>query len=134
MATSVTNVQITVGRTLTATETAQATLWIEDARAIISLGRDGRSIVDLDGLDQTTLDMVVREAVASRVKRPDDASQVSVQVDDAQVSRRYESGTGQIEITDRWWDMLFPTTSRGAFTISAVPRHVHHHHGYPHAW
>ena len=100
MATDWFEVQTTVGRTLTTQEQQQAELWIGQARTIISRGPDGRSPMDLDSLDQQVLDMVVTEAVADRVKHPDDATQVDVSVDDGRVSRRYESGSGQIRIRD----------------------------------
>ncbi len=110
------DVQITLGRTLTTPQQQQAEAWIVQARIIIATAAALRATT-IDALDQGTLDMVVTEAVASRLKRPDDATQVSVSVDDAQVSRRYESSTGQIEITGAWWDLLFPSTSGRAFTI-----------------
>lgn len=116
------DVRIEVGRALTDAELAQATLWIESTRTIISHGRDGRSQIDLTALDQATLDMVVREAVADRIKHPDAAKQVSISVDDAQVSRTYEASSGRIAILDEWWDMLFPKQSTGAFTIDMRPR------------
>lgn len=119
---TVNDVQVEVGRTLTATERAQAELWIESAKTIISHGRDGRSQIDLTALDQPTLDMVIREAVADRIKHPDAAKQVSISVDDAQVSRTYEASSGRIIILDEWWDMLFPKQSTGAFTIDMRPR------------
>ena len=107
-----TDVQTTLGRPLTDAQKEQADAWIEQARTIIR-GRLG----DLDLLDQPTLDMVVTEAVADRTKRPDSATQVTVQVDDGQVSKRYESSAGQIHILDEWWALLSPKTSGGAFTI-----------------
>ena len=130
MAISWYEVQTTVGRTLTTLEQHQAELWIGQARTIISRGPDGRSPIDLDSLDQHVLDMVVTEAVADRVKHPDSATQVDVSVDDGRVSRRYESGSGQIRIRDEWWALLEPNPkpSRGAFTIrSSAP-------GCRHAW
>ena len=129
MATDWFEVQTTVGRTLTTQEQQQAELWIGQARTIISRGPDGRSPMDLDSLDQQVLDMVVTEAVADRVKHPDDATQVDVSVDDGRVSRRYESGSGQIRIRDEWWAMLEPDPKRssGAFTIRSVPAPNYRH-------
>ena len=124
-------VQATVGRILTTLEQQQAELWIGQARTIISRGPDGRSPLDLDSLDQQVLDMVVTEAVADRVKHPDDTTEVSVRVDDGQVTRRRESATGQIRIRDEWWALLEPDPkpSRGAFTIHSAPAS-----GYRNAW
>ena len=46
---------------------------------------------------------------------------MDVAVDDARVSRRYESSTGQITILPQWWDLLTPVdaaSSDGAFTVT----------------
>ncbi|MGC4151502.1 MAG: hypothetical protein QM628_00290 [Propionicimonas sp.] len=123
---TVNEIQTEVGRTLDSFEVAQATLWIESTRTVISHGRDGRSHIDLDSLDQATLEMVIREAVADRIKHPDAAKQVSISVDDGQVSRTYEASSGRIQIRDEWWDMLLPTKTAGAFTIDMRPRRRGH--------
>lgn len=117
MAVTVDDVQTTVGRALTQAERDQAAQWITDALVIISHGPDGRGSIDTSTLDGPTLDLVVREAVAARIKRPDSATQVSVSVDDAQVSRTYASGTGQIEILPIWWGWLLPDLTSGAFSV-----------------
>ena len=98
---------------------AQWDLWIADAETIIGDWAAERGLA-LSDLDQTALGYVVREAVAARVRRPDDATQVDVSVDDGRVSRRYSSGPGQIEIRPEWWAMLTPVAARGssgAFSI-----------------
>lgn len=128
MAVSDFEVQTSLGRPLTPAEVEQARLWIGDARTIISHGPEGHSTIDLSTLDEETLDMVVREAVANRLKRPDSATQVSVSVDDGQVSRTYESSTGQLEILPWMWNMLLPAESGAAFTIgTAHLKRVHRH-------
>ena len=99
---------------------SQWQLWIEDAELLITRWAAERGLALAD-LDQAVVAYVVREAVAARVKRPDDATQVDVAVDDARVSRRYSSSTGQIEIRPEWWAMLEPVTSTAsasAFSIS----------------
>lgn len=105
-------VQATLGRPLTSDEITQVELWIEDTRTIIAA-----RLGDLTLLDQTVLGMVVREAVANRIKRPDSLTQVSISVDDAQESRTYQTGSGQIDILAEWWAMLAPAVSVGAFTV-----------------
>ena len=117
MATTWIDVQNTLGRTLTTAQQVQAETWIGQARILIK----NRAIAEgttIDGLDQETVAMVVTEAVADRFRKPDDATQVTVQVDDAQVQRRYESSTGQIRIREEWWALLFPTN---AGTAGSVP-------------
>lgn len=110
------DVQVTLGRTFDTAQILQVSAWIEQARIIIG-ARATREGTTLDALDQTILDMVVTEAVAARVKKPDDATQVQVQVDEASVNRTYESSTGQIEILVQWWELLFPATTPVAFSI-----------------
>lgn len=126
------DVQVTLGRTLTHQQHAQAAKWIGQASAIIA-ARATQQGLTLADLDQQLLDLVVTEAVANRLKRPDDATQVTVQHDDTQVSRRYESSTGQIEILDEWWALLFPATAGagGAFSITPAYQPDHHRHLHP---
>ena len=97
-------------------ERLQWDMWIRDARLEISAGPSGSATVDLDGLDQDRLDRVVRDAVAARVRRPDDATQVTVSVDDASTSKIYSSSTGTIFIRPEWWRFLGLASSSGAFS------------------
>lgn len=106
------DVATTLGRSsVTSLEFAQWAMWIDGARLLIR-----NRLGDLSALDQDVLDYVVVEAVALRAKRPDAASQMTVSVDDASVTKRYESGTGQIQILDEWWELLRPSESSGAFS------------------
>lgn len=113
-------IAITLGRPLTDAESAQATLWLAQARALIK-GRLG----DLAVLDQDVLAMVLVEAVANRLKQPDALSSTSkqVSVDDAsvQTSASYSKSSGAVDILDWMWDLLTPATqSRGAFAVEPV--------------
>src|SRR6185312_12283861 len=65
-------------------------MWIDDALMLIN-ARKTELAVTTD-LDANTLDYVVREAVAAHVRRPDDATQVTVSVDDGSMSKTYRSG------------------------------------------
>lgn len=127
MAVTVAQVQTTVGRALTSEEEAQVALWLDDAAVVISHGPDGKSSIDLSTLDQPTLDLVIREAVADRVKHPDAASKVSISVDDAQTTREYVASSGQLRIRDEWWAMLLPSTQGETFSIPLAYRSHHHH-------
>ena len=127
MAVTVEQVQTTVGRSLTSAEIDQVTLWIADAAVVISHGPDGKSSIDLSTLDSATLDLVIREAVADRVKHPDAASRVSVFVDDAQTTREYVASSGQLRIREEWWAMLLPSTQGEAFSVPLAYRAPHHH-------
>lgn len=111
------NIAVELGRTApdpASTEYAQWELWIADALFLI-----GRRLGDVTLLDQPTLDYVVRQAVAAHVRKPDDATQVAVTVDDGSVSRTYRSSRGRVEIIDDWWNLLAPTdTTSKAFSIT----------------
>lgn len=87
-------------------------MWIDDALLLI-----GARLGDIAELDQAKLDYVVREAVVQHIRHPDDATQVSVSVDDATSSRTYRSGRGRVTILDEWWDLLAPVEQGGAFVL-----------------
>lgn len=95
---------------------------IDDAYMLIESRADELDI-DVSTISEMKLDYVVREAVAAYIKRPDDATQVSVTVDDGTTSRSYQSGKGRIVILDEWWKMLglVAPDDSGAFSIDMVP-------------
>ena len=97
---------------------AQWEMWIEDALMLIEARLGDPAL-----LDQARLDYVVREAVAMMAKRPDDATQVTVSIDDGATSKTYRSGTGRVTILDEWWNLLSPTTSTSgrAFEVDTMP-------------
>lgn len=111
------DIAIELGRTApdtTSSEYAQWEMWIADALMLISA-----RLGDVAELNQTHLDYVVRLAVAAHVRRPDDATQVAVAVDDGSVSRTFRSSRGRVEIIDDWWALLSPTDTTGsAFSIT----------------
>lgn len=118
MAVTPDDIAVELGRTapdLADPEYAQWQLWIADALFQIAK-RPGLVFADLD---PETVDYVVRKAVVRHVRRPDDATQVSVAVDDGNVSRTYRSSSGDIHIKDEWWAMLEPVdnTSTRAFSV-----------------
>src|SRR4051812_28634172 len=89
----------------------QWSMWIDDALMLINARKDALGIVM--ELDATRLDFVVREAVSALAKRPDDATQVSVSIDDGSISRTYRSGSGRVTILDEWWALLGLTSPNG---------------------
>lgn len=124
MAVTPATIAVALGRTAPesgTTEFAQWELWISDALMLISarlVGNGTGQVETIDDLDQTALDYVVREAVVAQVRRPDDATQVEVRVDDGATAKTYRTGSGRVTILDAWWDLLSPTASdRGAFSI-----------------
>jgi Fe-S cluster biosynthesis and repair protein YggX len=110
-------IAVALGRpTFTETEQQQWAMWVTDARMLIQA-----RLGELADLDQARLDYVVREAVVAHIRHPDDATQVSVSVDDATSSRTYRSGKGRVVILDEWWDLLSPdTSSSGAFVVDVL--------------
>ena len=110
------DIAVALGRTAPITgspEEGQWEMWIGDALMLITA-----RLGDPAALDQAILDYVVREAVVSHVRKPDDATQVEIAIDDARSSRTYRSSRGRVTILDEWWDLLSPTTATaGAFSI-----------------
>lgn len=99
---------------------AQWQMWIDDAVMLIET-RAGQLEVEVDTIDEAKLDYVVREAVVAHVRRPDDATTVTVSVDDGQSSKSYRSGKGRVSILDEWWVLLGLTEPDGAFAFDMAP-------------
>jgi hypothetical protein len=99
-------------------------MWIDDAWLLIDSRR--ALLKNLDVIDEMRLDYVVREAVAAHIKKPDDATQVTVSVDDASTSRSYKSGKGRVTILDEWWALLGLVDQSGAFSIDMVGLGAYH--------
>jgi hypothetical protein len=98
---------------------AQWEMWIADALMLVQIRVD--SIDPVPTVDQARLDYVIREAVVAQVRRPDDATQVTVSVDDSSTSRTYSSSRGRVFITDDWWTLLgLGSATGGAFDIDTV--------------
>ena len=98
----------------------QWSLWIDDAVMLIE-NRAEQLDIDPATIGELKLDYVVRESVVAHIKKPDDATQVSVQVDDGMTSKSYRSGKGRVTILDEWWVLLGLTDPSGAFSIDMVP-------------
>lgn len=94
-------------------------LWIDDATMLIE-NRATQLDVDIDTVGEAKLDYVIREAVVAQVKKPDDATQVSITVDDATTAKSYRSGKGRVTILDEWWTLLGLTDPSGAFAIDMI--------------
>lgn len=93
-------------------------MWISDAEMLIETRRLTLGLTD--PIDEAKLDYVVREAVVAQVKKPDDATQVTVSVDDGSTSRSYRSGKGRVTILDEWWLLLGLTDPKGAYAIDML--------------
>lgn len=95
----------------------QWSLWIDDAEMLIEARREKLSA---DVSDEVKVDYVVRQAVVAHVKKPDDATQVTIAVDDGSTSKHYQSGKGRVTILDEWWAFLGLVEQSGAFSIDTV--------------
>lgn len=93
-------------------------LWISDAEMLIQIRADQLLIVE--PIDEAKLDYVVRESVVAHIKKPDDATQVSVSIDDGSSTKSYKSGKGRVTILDEWWTILGLTDPSGAFAIDML--------------
>lgn len=98
-------------------------MWVADAEMLIEARRIA---LDVDPIDTAKLDYVVREAVVAQVKRPDDATQVTISVDDGSASKTYRSGRGRVTILDEWWTLLGLTEPSGAFSLDMAPTYSMH--------
>lgn len=97
---------------------SQWLMWIEDAAMLIE---SRRIKLGLEEPDQAKVDYVIREAVVAHIRRPDDATQVTVAVDDGSTSRSYKSGNGRITILDDWWALLgLVESDDGAYSVDMV--------------
>lgn len=93
-------------------------MWISDAYMLI----EDRiaSFTPPRVVDEAKIDYAVRQSVVSHVKKPDDATQVTVSVDDGSTSKTYQSGEGRV-VVDNWWDFLgLADVQTGAFSIDMI--------------
>jgi hypothetical protein len=121
---AVTPAKIAVALGKTAPETGSYTeeqwqMWIDDATMLIE---DRRARLPSKDIDQAKLDYVIREAVVAHVKKPDDATQITVATDDSSMSRTYQSGKGRVVILEEWWKLLDleADTGSGAFAVDMI--------------
>lgn len=109
----------------TSPEGKQWEQWVEDATMLIT---DRAEKLNLEPPTQAKIDYVVRQSVVAHIKKPDDATEVTVSVDDGSSSRRYQSSKGRVTIDDEWWGFLgLVVSTEGAFsidTVSADSRHL----------
>jgi hypothetical protein len=100
-------------------------MWIDDAGMLIETRRAQLGVTE--ALDQAKVDYVVREAVVAHIKKPDDATQVVISIDDGSSSRTYQSGKGRVSILPEWWTLLGLTESNGgAYSFDMAPSGARH--------
>lgn len=118
MAVTVADVATTARATVPPSDVATVQRWIADVELLLRLRFSDR----LAEIDADAVDLVIREVVAARVRRPrDEVSSQSVAVDDATVTRRWETSTSGGRSWDEWlaWlaGLLPDATSGGAWSI-----------------
>ncbi|PYY32359.1 hypothetical protein [Curtobacterium sp. MCBD17_030] len=100
-------------------------MWIDDAELLIELRAQE---LQKPMPDEAKLDYVVRQAVVAQIKKPDDATQVTISVDDGSSSKTYQSAKGRVAIIDEWWALLgLVTVNTGAYSFdmaSPTSRHL----------
>lgn len=98
---------------------AQWEMWIADAMMLIEAKR--AKVKPSAVLDEAKVDYVVRESVVAQVKKPDDATQVTTQIDDGMISKAYKSSSGRVSIRDEWWELLGLVDTSSAFHVDTAP-------------
>lgn len=107
MTVQVSDIETALGRTLTPTESGQASQWIADALMLVE-ARLGA----LAELNADRLDFVVREAVTTRFRNPEGYQSESI--DD--YTYRHGSESRRVTILPEWWDLLSPATESNVFS------------------
>lgn len=121
MSVTVENVAVALGRATPAdgsTMAKQWQMWIEDAQMLIG---DRVEALGVEMPPEAKIDYVIRTAVVAHIRRPDDATQVTISVDDSSSQRTYQSGKGRVAITDEMWMFLGLVPTNGAFSIDTAP-------------
>lgn len=106
-------------------EAEQWGLWIAEATMLIAARVEYLGYVGT--IPEERSDYVIRHAVVDHVRRPDNATQVTVSVTDATTSRTYRSGTGRVTISDADWTLLgLANQAGGAYAVdTTTPGSVH---------
>jgi len=121
MAVTPANIAVALGQAAPDSDSVTAQqwqMWITDAAMLIETRREQLAV---DQIDEAKLEYVIREAVVAHVKRPDDATQVTVSIaEEGSASRTYRSGKGRVTIVDEWWTLLGLTQPSGAFAVDML--------------
>ena len=118
---AVSDVEVRYGRTLSASEAAQAQAWLADLEAEI-----GERIPDLDALvtagrpSHGTLMRVLCGAVIRKLQNPEGLRTTTVAIDDYSTTKTVDSSNspGFLGLTDEEWSLLLPGSTGDAFTIT----------------
>ena len=117
---TVNDIEVRFGRTLSATEVAQVSAWIEDLEAEILERIPLLEALILAGRPTTgTLKRVIAGAVIRKLQNPEGLRTTTVAIDDYSTTKTVDSAnsTGWLGLTDDEWSLLLPGSSGDAFTI-----------------
>lgn len=96
---TVSDVEVELGRTLSDTEAAQATVWLERAERQIV-----KRLGPVSGLDEAAVRDVEAMAVAAKASNPEGYQSESID----NYTYRLPTETRQVTILGEWWDLLSP--------------------------
>jgi len=118
---TVSDVEVRYGRTLTASESAQVTVWVEDLEAeILERVPALEALILLGRPSLGTLRKVLTSAIIRHLDNPKGLKSRTVAVDDYSTTEQpWIQGTpgGGPELSDDEWSKLLPGSSGDAFTI-----------------
>ena len=118
---NVSDVEVRYGRTLTPTEAAQVSAWIDDLEAEILERIPAIEVLILAGRPTVpTLIRVICQAIIRKLDNPKGLKSRTVAIDDYSTTEQpWIQGTpgGGPELSDEEWSKLLPGSSGDAFTI-----------------
>jgi hypothetical protein len=118
---TVSDVEVRYGRTLTASESAQVTAWVEDLEAeILERIPALEALILLGRPTVATLKRVISQAIIRHLDNPKGLKSRTVAVDDYSTTEQpWIQGTpgGGPELSDDEWSKLLPGSSGDSFTI-----------------
>ena len=118
---TVSDVEVRYGRTLTASESAQVTAWVEDLEAEIRERIPALEALILLGRPTVaTLKRVISAAIIRKLDNPKGLKSRTVAIDDYSTTEQpwIEGSAGALDLTDDEWSKLLPGSSGDAFTIT----------------
>jgi len=118
---TVSDVEVRYGRTLTASESAQVTAWVEDLEAeILERIPALEALILLGRPTVATLKRVISAAIIRKLDNPKGLKSRTVAIDDYSTTEQpwIEGSAGALDLTDDEWSKLLPGSSGDAFTIT----------------
>lgn len=118
---TVSDVEVRYGRTLTPSESAQVTAWIDDLEAEILERLPSLDSLILAGRPTVgTLKRVECAAVIRKLQNPEGLRTTTVAIDDYSTTKTVDAANsaGYLGLTDDEWNLLLPGSSGDAFTIT----------------